>query len=114
MAHALFLADEVRTGRRRIGQSLVTDADVAAHAAGQIDDDVDLALADALDDFAVVARLHAEDPALRVAHVDMHDGGAGMRRVDRRLRDLLRSHRAVRALRELGVIAGDGAGDEDV
>src|SRR5579862_8751231 len=60
VAHALLLADEVAAGRGSVGQPLRADADVAAHAAGQIDDDVDLALADALDYLAVVTCRHAE------------------------------------------------------
>ena len=68
---------------------VLADADVAAHAAGEVDDDVDLALADALDHLAVVLGLHAEGAGLGVAHVDVHDGRAGARRLDGGVGDLL-------------------------
>src|SRR5690348_8889142 len=60
MPHAIFLTAEVRAGCGRVFQSVVADADVTTHSAGEVDDDVDLAFADALDYLAVVARLHAE------------------------------------------------------
>jgi hypothetical protein len=76
-------------GAGRVRQAVVADADVAAHAAGEIDDHVDLALADLLDDFTVVARGHAEGAGLRVAHVNVHDRGAGAGRRDGGIGDLL-------------------------
>jgi len=57
---------------------MFADDDVAAHAAGEIHDDIDFAFADALDDFAVVLGLHAERARFRFAHVDVNDGGAGL------------------------------------
>src|SRR5205823_14972838 len=75
---------------------------------------VDPALADALHDLTVVAGRHAELAGLRVAHVDVHDGRSGACGLDRGGGDLLGRDRAVRALRDLGVVAGDGAGDNDV
>ena len=93
---------------------MVADTDVASHAAGEIDDDVDLAFADALHDLAVVARRHAEGAGLRIAHVDVDDGGAGAGGLDGRIGDLLRGDRAVGALGNLGIVAGDGARDDDI
>jgi hypothetical protein len=77
VTHALFLAAKVAARSRSVRKALIADDDVAAHAAGQIDDDVDLALPDALYYFAVVAGLHAERAGLRLAHVNVHDGRAG-------------------------------------
>ena len=114
MTHAFFLGAEVAARRRRIFEAVVADDDVAAHAAGQVDDDIDLAFTDALDYFAVVLRLHAEPAGLRLAHVNVNDGCACFGRFDRRRGDLLRRHRAMRALGHLGVIAGHGTADDDV
>src|ERR1700733_507654 len=114
VSHALFLAAEVTTRRRRVLQPALADADITAHAAGQIDNHIHLALAYALDDFAVMARLHAERAGVGFTHVDVDDGRAGPCRLHRRARDLFRSDRAVRALGHVGVVAGDCAGDEHV
>ena len=114
VAHAIFLRDEVGAGRRSVGHAMVADVDVATHAAGQVDEDVHLALADALDHLAVVPGLHAEDAGLGIAHVDVHHRRAGLRGLDCGLGDILRRDRAVRALGDLGVVAGDGAGDHDL
>jgi hypothetical protein len=62
----------------------------------------------------VVAGLHAERAGIRVANVDVHDGGAGLRGRDGGGGDLFGRDRAVRALGDLGVVAGDGAADDDV
>src|ERR1700686_594910 len=102
MAHASLLAQEISAWRGSIRESLVADVDIPTHAA------------DALDDFAVVARLHAEDAAFGIAYMNMNDGRTRASGIDRGLRNLLRRHRAMRAFGELGVIAGDGTSDKDV
>ena len=48
VAHALALGHEIRTGGRGILEAVLADADIAAHAAGEVDQHVNLALADAL------------------------------------------------------------------
>src|SRR5690242_5295288 len=73
MAHSLLLADEVRARRGSILESPLAYADVASHAARQIDDDVDAAFADALHHLAVVAGSHAESACFRVAYMNVDD-----------------------------------------
>src|SRR5262249_40411386 len=51
---------------------------------------------------------------LGVAGVQVHDRGAGLRRPDRRFRDLLRRDRQVGRHRRRVDRAGDGAGDDDL
>ncbi len=93
---------------------MIADDDVPAHAAGEIHDHVDLAFADALDDLPVVLRFHAEFAGFRFAHMDVHDGGSRLRCRDGGSGDLFRRDRAMRALGDLGVIAGDCTGDDDI
>src|SRR6184192_523284 len=112
--HALLLAHEVGPGGRGVLEAAPADTDIAPHAAGEVYEHVDLAFPDALDDLAVVAGRHAELAGFRVAHMDVHDRGPGARRVDGGSRDLLGRDRAVRALGDPAVVAGDGAGDDDV
>src|ERR1700734_1248375 len=114
VAHAVFLADEVAAGARRVLQAMIPHHDIAAHAAGEVHDHIDLALANALDDFAVVLGLHAEGAGFGFAHVDVDDGRSGLGSRDGGGGDLFRGDGAVRALGDLGVIAGDGAGNDDV
>src|SRR6185437_2623483 len=114
MPHAIFLAAEVRAGCGRIFQPVVADTDIATHSAGEVDDHVDLAFADALDYVAVVSRLHAERACLRVAHVDVNDGRASLRSLNGCIGNLLRRDRAVRAFGDLGIVTGDGARDDDI
>src|ERR1700753_2943538 len=106
MAHAVLLTDEVTAGPGSAFQPLVGDHDVAAHSRGEIDDDVNLALTDALDDFTVVPRLHCEFAGFEFTHVDMHDGGAGLCGSDGGGGNFLGGNRAVRTLGDLGVVAG--------
>src|SRR5581483_7833875 len=114
MAHAVFLTAEVGSFGRRVLQSVVTDADIAAHAAGEVDDDVDLAFADALYHFTVVTCLHAEGARFGVAHMNVHDRGACLGRLDGGIGNLLGRNGAVGAPGDLGVVAGDGTGDDDI
>jgi hypothetical protein len=114
VAHAILLGHEVAAGCRRVLQAMIADDDVAAHAAGEVDDDVDLALTDSLDHLAVVFRLHAERTRLRVAHVNVDDRSTCLGRLDRRGGNLFWRHCTVRALRYLGVVAGDGTSDDDI
>ena len=97
--------------RRRV---LRVEHQVAAHAGGGVDDDVDVAGADPLDRLAVERDLARALPGLRVAHVDVHDRGAGPRRRDAGLGDLLGRHRHVLGPADGVARAGQGAGDHDV
>jgi hypothetical protein len=69
-----------------------------AGAGGEVDDDLDPAVADVLDHLAIMGQLHAGLPGLGVAHVDMDHGGAGLGGVDGRAGDGLRRHRDGRVL----------------
>ena len=62
---------------------------VAAHPAGDVDHDVGLGLADALDDLGVVVELAARRPRVRLADVEVGDGGAGITSLDAGVGDLL-------------------------
>ena len=60
------------------------DDDVAAHAGSQIDDDVDVGCANAVDDFTIVLDVPCRFARIRVTYVAMHDRSTGAR--PRRLR----------------------------
>ena len=55
----------------------VAEDEVAAHAGGEVKHDVDFGRADALGDFAVEVAPARGSAGFGVAHVTMHDGGAG-------------------------------------
>ena len=80
-----------RRRERRVGAA---EHEVAAHAGGQVEHDVDVGRAHALDDLAVQRRIARALAGLRVADVDVGDGGAGARGLDRRRRDVLRGRPA--------------------
>ena len=65
------------------------EVQVAAHARGRVDHHVDAAVAQPLDDLAVERHLARAVAGARIPHVDVHDGGAGPRRLDAGLGDLL-------------------------
>src|SRR3569833_598939 len=114
MPHPVFLAAEVRTRSRRVFQAVVAHTNVATHTAGEVDDHVDLALADTLHDLPIEPRLHTEGPSLRIAYVDMDDGGASLGRLNGGIGDLLGRDCAVGAFGDLGVVARNGARDDDI
>ena len=108
-------ADHV--GARLVGRQrrlVAAEHEVAAHAGGEVQDDVDVGRADPLDDRAVERRVAGAAAGLRVADVDVRDRRARARRLDRRVGDLLGRDRHV--LAPAGGVAGarDGAGDEDL
>ena len=76
------------------GRILAAEHEVAAHAGGQVEHDVDVGGADPLDDLAVERRVAAALAGLGVADVDVDDRGAGPGGLDRRVGDLLRRDRA--------------------
>ena len=65
---------------------VATEHQVAAHARSQVDHHVDVGVADALDRLGVELGRPRTAARLGIAHVDVHHGGAGPRRVDRRVR----------------------------
>ena len=66
-------ADQVGALDERRGV-LRVEHQVAAHARGGVDDDVDVGVPDPLDDLAVERDVARALAGLRVAHVDVHDG----------------------------------------
>ena len=64
--------------------------EVAAHARGEVEDDVDVRRADPLDDLAVERGVARRPAGLRIPDVDVHDRRARARGVDGRRRDLRR------------------------
>ena len=87
MLQALGGAGHVGAGVVRRQRLLgAAEHEVAAHAGGEVEHDVDLGVADALDDLAVELGAPRALAGLGVAHVDVHDGGAGRGRLDRRRR----------------------------
>ena len=87
---------------------------VAAHAGGGVDDDVDVAGADPLHRLAVERDLAGALPVSRIAHVDVDDRGAGPRCRDARVGDLLGRHGHVLGPAHGVACAGQGAGDHDL
>src|SRR6218665_3381023 len=94
---------------------LLTGADlqIAPHAGRQIDDDIGVGAANAVNHFAVQIRVTAATTRLRVAHMAMRHRRTGLRRLDRRRRNLLGSDGNRRVFAHRVTCAGDGAGDDD-
>lgn len=107
-------ADQVGIGPELHGVLAATDLQVAAHAGGEVDDDVDVGLADALHHFAVQGHIAAELAGLWVAYMAMHHGGAGLGGLYRGGGDLFRGDRHVRASGGRVASTGECAGDDDV
>ena len=94
MGEPLLRAHQVgAAGVERQRRAGAAQHEVAAHARGEVDHGVDVGAAQPLDHGAVERDVARAAARLRVAHVDVHDRGAGARRVERRVRDLLRRHR---------------------
>ena len=88
---------------------------VAAHAGGGVDDDVDVAGADPLHRLAVERDLARALAGLRVAHVDVHDRGARPRRGDARDSAICSGVTGTCSDLPDGVAgAGEGTGDDDL
>ena len=79
--------------------------ETAARAGREVDDQVGILVADALDHLAIMRKLHARPP-VRMADMDMGDGGADLGRLQRRIGDLLRRARQRGILLHRGEIAG--------
>ena len=111
MLHALFRRAEHAFGPGlRWVMRIVVKA--RARPGGKIDQYVGAARPDALDRLAIMRGLHARLAGIRIAHVDVDDGGARLCGVDRRCGDLRGRHRHRRvAPRRIGR-AGHRAGDD--
>ena len=112
VAEALLRADEVRAGAILVG-ILVRAMEHAAHAGGEVEDDVRLVVADNLHDPAEQVRLAGADARLRIAHVDVDDGRASLGGGDGVGGDLLGGHRDVRAAAHRVPSAGQRASNGD-
>jgi hypothetical protein len=102
----------VRVERKR--RLLVAQDEVAAHAGAEVDYDVHVRGADALDDLAVEGRVARALAGCRVAHVNMDDRGPAPARLDRGVGDVAREHRHELAPVRRRAGPGHGTGDEDV
>ena len=98
------------------GEGMLAGAEhqVAAHAGGEVEDHVGPGPADPLHRLAEEGRVAGAPPRLGVPDVDVDDGGAGPRRLDRGVRDLGRGDRNGGVLAHRVAGAGDRAGDEGV
>src|SRR6218665_266989 len=94
---------------------LLTGADlqIAPHAGRQVDDDIGVGAANAVNHIAVQIRVAAATPRLRVAHMAMRHRRTGLCRLDRRRRNLLGRDGNRRVFANRITCAGDGAGDDD-
>src|SRR5690606_1348151 len=90
-------------GARHIGTLLakrkrvldISENHVAAHSGGQVQDNVDLGIADPLRHLTIKRDVAARCARLGVTDMAVNDRSAGLRRVNRRFRDLLRRTRNV-------------------
>ena len=95
MLQALAGADQVRTGA---GRAVLKRIEVAAHARGQVQDDVDAVLLDQVHGLLEEIGIARTLARLGITHMDMRDGGTGMGRFDCRIGNLARRHRHLVAL----------------
>ena len=71
-------------GRKR--RVAAAEHEIAAHAGGEVEHDVDVRRAHALDHLAVERDVAAALAGLGIAHVDVRDGRPGARRLESRRR----------------------------
>ena len=90
------------------------DFEIAAHAGGQIDDDVLVLGANALHHLAIEMDAARALAGLGIADMAMNHGGAGGGRFERGIGDLLRRHRNGRMLADSVAGAGHRAGNDDL
>ena len=111
MGQALDRADHV-AGRSLLGRIGIGDLQIAAHASGQIDDDVGAAIADAVHHFAVELDPTAGLTAAGLSHMHMGDGRASLGSLDGGFGDFLRANRNGRVLADRVAGASDCTGDD--
>ena len=114
MSQAGQRADQIGVGTELHGVFAAADLQVAAHAGGEVDDDVDVGLTDALHHFAVQRHVTAELAGVRVAYMAVHHGGAGLGGFYGGGGDLSGGDRHVRASGGRVASTGECAGDDDV
>jgi len=88
MTHALFGGLENTFGPRFRRVSIVMRK-MSTRSGGEVDEDIGAACSDSLNDLAVKRSVHTRLSGLRITHMDVHDGGTRLGRVDRRVGDLL-------------------------
>jgi hypothetical protein len=89
--HALGRQPE-RGSWSRLLRVLLARNEARPRARGEVDEDVGPAVTDPLHHFAIERELHARAGGLRVAHMDVNNGGPGFGGVDRGLGNLWRGH----------------------
>ena len=115
VGQALGRADQVGGGGvDRQGRLVAPEHEVPAHAGGEVEHDVHPGGADLVHDLLVELGVAGAVAGLGIAHVDVHDRRARLRRLDGRGGDLLGRDRHVRAPADRVAGAGDGTGDEGV
>ena len=82
-------------GDRRI---VLRGHEASAGAGREVEDQILVAGADALDDLAIEVKLHRRAPGRGIAHMDMRDGGARLRRLQAGVGDLRGRDRQMRRL----------------
>ena len=87
---------------------------IAAHAGGQVQDDVGFGIADPRGHLAKQRRIARWLAGFRVADMTMHHGGTGLCGIDGRFGDLRRRDWHLVRLARGVARSGHGAGDEDV
>jgi hypothetical protein len=90
------------------------DLQVAAHPGGQVDDDILVALANALDHLAVEMNPTGALAGLGIADMAMDHRGTGRGGLQRRCGDVARLHGDRRMPADGIARPGDGAGDDDL
>ena len=113
--------DEARHGANQVGVGAevggvlaCADFQIAAHAGGQVDDDVYARITDAVHHLGIEGRVAAEFAGLGVAYMAVHHGGAGLGGLYRRCRNLRGRDWNGRVLADGVARAGQCAGNDDV
>src|SRR6185437_13383469 len=96
------------------GRVVRVEVEVAAHARGRVDHDVDAAVADSAHHLPVELHLAGAAAAARVAHVHVHDGRPRAGGGDAGFGDLLRRHGHVFGLRDRVTGPGQRTRDDDL
>ncbi len=101
-------------GVRRERRLVPAEDEVAPHPGGEVEHDIDVRSADALDHVSIERQLACRLAGDGVADVDVRDRGSGLGGLDRGGGDLLRRDRHPLAAARRVACAGDRARDEDL
>ena len=104
MLDPLFRRKQRGSRRRHLG-IVVARNEAPTRAGGQIDDQLGIDGTDEFDDLPVQLDFHRRAAGLRMAHMNVNDGGAGLRRFQCRRSDLLRRDGEARMLLRLCQVA---------